>query len=143
MINLELEEADEILNQFSYTVNNLCFKPNKTAEEFKDSQLMQDLDLCWIRILANPDYRTDLRNEASALVGKRLVEEIPFVKEKLKHSTNPKMEKVAQKMAREHKTLQQSFSELVFYHFLLTCDPNESKILTDTLGTDFYILPLI
>lgn len=143
MINLELEEADEILNQFSYAVNNLCFKPNKTAEEFKDSQLMQDLDLCWLRILANPDYRTDLRNEASARVGKRLVEEIPFVKEKLKHSTNPKMEKVAQKMARVHRTLQQSFSELVFYHFWLICDRHETQILTDIMGEDFYMLPLI
>lgn len=143
MINLELEEADEILNQFSYTVNNLCFKPNKTAEEFKDSQLMQDLDLCWIRICSSNNYKTDLRNEASARVGKRLAEEVPFVKEKLKHSNNPKMQKVAEKMARIHRSLQQSFSELVFYHFWLTCDPNESKILTDTLGTDFYILPLI
>ena len=143
MINLELEEADEILNQFSYAINNLCFKVRKTAEEYKDVQLMQDLDLCWIRVLANPDYRFDLRNESSALVGKRLVEEIPFVKEKLERSTNPKMERVALKMARFHRTLQQSFSKLIFYHFLLTCSKKEAKILTDLMGEDFYMLPLI
>ena len=143
MINLELEEADEILNQFSYAINNLCFKVRKTAEEYKDVELMKDLDLCWIRVLANPSYGFDLRNEASARVGKRLVAEIPFVKEKLKHSTNPKMEKVAQKMARLHRTLQQSFSQLVFYHFWLICDRNETQILTDIMGEDFYMLPLI
>lgn len=143
MIDLKNCEAQEILNQFLYLTNDLCFKPQKTAEELKNSFLMKDLDLCWIRILANPDYRTDLRNEASAHVGKRLSTEITFVKEKLKHVTNPKMERVAQKMAREHKTLQQSFSELVFYHFLLTCDRNETQILTEIMGEDFYILPLI
>ena len=143
MINLELEEVQEILNQFLYLTNDLCFKPQKTAEELRDSFLMKDLDLCWIRILANPDYRFDLRNEASAHVGKRLVEEVPFVKEKLEHITNPKMERVAKKMAREHRTLQQSFSELVFYHFWLICDRHETQILTDIMGEDFYILPLI
>lgn len=142
MINLELEEVQEILNQFLYLTNDLCFKPQKTAEELRDSFLMKDLDLCWIRICSSNNYKTDLRNEASAQVSRQLAE-IPFVKEKLKKSNNTKMEKVAQKMAQRHRTLQQSFSELVYYHFWLICDRHETQILTDIMGEDFYILPLI
>lgn len=142
MINLELEDAEEIMNQFSYLTNNLVFKVNKTAEDYQDSALMEDLDLCWIRVLASPDYRTDLRNEASAKVGRQLAN-IPFVSEKLEQSNNPKMAEVAEKMSREHKTIQQSFSKLVFYHFLTTCTQKETGILSDLLGKDFYMLPLI
>lgn len=142
MIDLKNSDTQEILNQLSYLTNNLVFKVNKTAEELKDSQLMEDLDLCWIRILANPDYRTDLRNEASARVGRQLAN-IPFVVKKLEHSTNSKMEEVAEKMSQEHRFIQQSFSKLIFYHFALCCTAKENKILCDTLGEDFYRLPLI
>lgn len=142
MINLVSEDAEEIMNQFSYAINNLCFKVRKTAEEYKDAELMKDLDLCWIRICSSNNYKTDLRNEAAAQIGRQLAEN-PFVKENLKQSKNPKMQKVAEKMAKEHRTIQQSFSKLIFYHFLITCDRNESQILTDTLGKDFYMLPLI
>lgn len=142
MIDLKNCDAEEILNQFSYLTNNLVFKVNKNAEEYRNSELMEDLDFCWIRILASADYRTDLRNEASSKVGKQLAA-IPFVTKRLEHSNNQKMEKVAEKMAQEHKTIQQSFSKLVFYHFLLTCNAKESQILYDKLGKDFYRLPLI
>ncbi len=142
MIDLKNSDAQEILNQFSYAVNNLVFKVNQTAKEYSDSELMQDLDLCWIRILASPGYHTDLRNEESARVGKQLAA-IPFVVERLKHFNNQKMEEVAKKMKQEHKTIQQSFSKLVFYHFLLTCNSKESQILYNKLGEDFYRLPLI
>lgn len=142
MIDLQNCEAEEIFNQFSYMTNNLVFKAVKSAEEYRDSELMEDLDLCWIRILANPDYHTDLRNEASAKAGRQLAN-IPFVKKRLEHPTNPKMEKVAEKMSTEHRTLQQFFSKLIFYHFLIICNPDESKTLTDIMGEDFYKLPLI
>lgn len=142
MIDLKNCDAEEILNQFSYLTNNLVFKVNKNAEEYRNSELMEDLDFCWIRILASADYRTDLRNEASSKVGKQLAA-IPFVAKRLEHSNNQKMEEVAEKMAQEHKTIQQSFSKLVFYHFLLTCNSKESQILYDKLGKDFYRLPLI
>ena len=141
MINLVSEDAEEIMNQFSYAISNLCFKVDKTAEEYKDSQLMEDLDLCWIRVLANPDYRTDLRNEASAKIGRQL-SKIPFVAERLKLSNDLKMKAVAEKMAQEHR-IQQTFSKLIFYHFLTTCTQKESGILLDLLGEDFYRLPLI
>lgn len=142
MIDLKNSDTQEILNQLSYLTNNLVFKVNKTAEELKDSELMEDLDLCWIRILANPDYRTDLRNEASAKTGKQLAG-IPFIKSKIDGVNSPKMEEVAQKMAHEHRFIQQSFSKLIFYHFALCCTAKENKILCDTLGEDFYRLPLI
>ena len=142
MINLESENTQEIVNQFSYLTNNLVFKVAKNAEEYRDSQLMEDLDLCWIRILANPDYRTDLRNEASARVGRQLAN-IPFVVKKLEHSTNSKMEEVAEKMSQEHRFIQQSFSKLVFCHFALCCTAKENKILCDVMGEEFYRLPLI
>lgn len=142
MIDLKNCEAQEILNQFSYLTNNLVFKATKSAEEYRNSQLMEELDLCWIRLLCSPTYKTDLRNEASAKIGRQLAG-ISFVKSKLDSVNSPKMEEVAQKMAQEHRTIQQSFSKLVFYHFTLCCTAKENKILCDTLGKDFYRLPLI
>jgi len=142
MIDLKNYEPQEILNQFSYLTNNLVFKVNKTAEEYRDSSLMEELDLCWIRKLCSSDYHTDLRNEESAKVG-RLLAAIPFVAKKLELPTNPKVEEVAEKMSHEHRTIQQSFSKLIFYHFWITCSQRESKILTDIMGEDFYSLPLI
>lgn len=142
MINLESENTQEILNQISYLTNNLVFKVNKTAEELKDSELMEDLDLCWIRICSSNNYKTDMRNEETAKVGRKLTA-IPFVKDKLKRPNNPKMQKVAEKMSQEHRFIQQSFSKLVFCHFALCCTAKENKILCDTLGEDFYRLPLI
>lgn len=136
MINLELEDAEEIMNQFSYMTNNLVFKVNKTAEEYQDSALMEVLDLCWIRALANPDYRTDLRNEASAKIGRQL-SKIPFVAERLKLSNDLKMKAVAEKMAQEHRTIRQTFSKLIFYHFLTTCTQKESGIYLVKISTDF------
>lgn len=142
MINLVSEDAEEIMNQFSFLTSNITFKVCKTAEEYRNSQLMEDLDLCWIKILASPDYRTDLRNEAAAKIARQL-SEIPFVSERLERPTNPKMEEAAKKMAREHRTIQQSFLKLVFYHFTLSCTTRENRILRDALGEDFYRLPVI
>lgn len=142
MIDLKNYDAEEIMNQFSYLTNNLVFKVSKTAEEYQDSALMEDLDLCWIRTVSNPEYRTDLRNEASSRVGKQLAN-IPFVAKKLERSNNPKMAEVAEKMSQEHRTVQQSFSELIFYHFMLICNRKERQILSDVMGEGFYRLPLI
>lgn len=142
MIDLKNCNSQEIMNQFSYISNNLVFKPNKTAEEYQNSALMGDLDLCWIRIISCPEYMTDLRNEASARVGKQLAG-IPFVAERLEQSNNPKMVEVAEKMKHEHRTIQQSFSKLIFNHFMSTCNKEEQQILCDILGEQFYRLPLI
>lgn len=141
MIDLKNCNAQEIMNQFSYISNNLVFKPNKTAEEYKSSALMEDLDLCWIRIVSSPEYMTDLRNEASSRVGKQLAS-IPFVAKRLEKSNNPKMQEVAEKMAQQHRTIQQSFSKLICYHFMSTCNKEEQQILFDILGEEFYRLPL-
>ena len=46
MISLESKNTQEIVNQFSYLTNNLVFKVAQNAEEYRDSQLMEDLDLC-------------------------------------------------------------------------------------------------
>lgn len=142
MINLVSEDAEEIMNQFSFLTSNITFKVCKTAEEYRNSQLMEELDLCWIKVLSSPDYRTDPRNEAAAKIARQL-SEIPFVSERLERPTNPKMEEAAKKMAREHRTIQQSFSKLVFYHFTLSCTTRENRILRDALGEDFYRLPVI
>lgn len=142
MIDLKNYDAEEIMNQFSYLTNNLVFKVNKTAEEYQDSVLMEDLDLCWIRTVSSPEYRTDLRNEASSRIGKQLAN-IPFVAKKLEQSNNPKMSEVAEKMSQEHRTIQQSFSKLIFYHFMLICNRKEQQILSDVMGEGFYRLPLI
>ncbi len=103
---------------------------------------MGDLDIYWIKILSSSAYQTDLRNEASARIGRQLAE-IPFIKRKIELVDNKKMQKVAERMAMDHRTLQQTFSRLVFYHFLLICNKKESQTLIHTMGDSFYRLPLI
>lgn len=143
MIDLINSDAQEIVNQFSYLTNNLLFKPNKTAEEYRDSALMEELDICWIKTLSSPEYRTDLRNEASAQTAKKLVG-IPFVSRKMGLvSPDTRMAEVASRMRQEHRTLQQTFSKLVFCHFMSTCNGEEQKTLRDVMGGEFYRLPLI
>lgn len=142
MIDLKTANPQEIASYFSREVNNFCFNPKVTAEELKSSRLMKDLDLCWLRILSDPTYRTDLRNEKSSIVGRQLAD-IPFVKRKIELVDNPKMEDVAKRMAMDHRTLQQTFSGLVFYHFMLTCNKRENQTLLKVMGNSFYKLPLI
>lgn len=142
MIDLINASSQEIASYFSREVNNFCFSPKVAAEEHKSSRLMKDLDLCWIKILSSPTYRTDLRNEKSAQTGRRLAA-IPFVNRKMDLVDNPKMEDVAKRMAMDHRTLQQTFSGLVFYHFMLTCNKRENKTLLKVMGDSFYNLPFI
>ena len=142
MIDLENKEAHEIAKYFSHEVNNMFFKPDTIAEEQKRSRQMKELDLCWIKTLSSYTYRTDLRNEKSSIVGRQLAA-IPFVKRKIEQLDNPKMEDVAKIMAMDHRTLQQTFSGLVFYHFMLTCNERETQTLLNVMGDSFYKLPLI
>lgn len=142
MIDLKTASSLEIADYFSHKVNNILFKPDTIAEEQRKSRQMKDLDICWIKTLSNYAYRTDLRNEASAKAGRQLAE-IPFVVKKIELVSNPKMEDVAKRMEMDHRTLQQTFSELVFYHFMLTCNKRESQTLLKVMGDSFYKLPLI
>ena len=142
MIDLKTASSKEIASYFSHEVNNFCFNPIAVAKEVKASHLMKDLDLCWIKILSDPAYRTDLRNEKSALIGRQLAE-IPFIAKKIAMTGSPKMEEAAQIMATDHRTLQQTFSGLVFYHFMITCNKKESQTLLKVMGDSFYKLPLI
>ena len=142
MMDLKTASPQEIAKYFSREVNNMFFKPDKIAGEQRDSRQMEDLDICWIKVISDSGYRTDLRNEASAKTGRQLAE-IPFVKRKMESVSNEKMEKVAKEMAMDHRTLQQTFSGLVFYHFLQSCDKEESEELIAVMGESFYRLPLI
>ncbi len=142
MIDLRNTSAEEIASYFSHEVNNMFFKPDTIAEEQRKSRQMKDLDLCWIKILSSYTYRTDLRNEKSSIVGRQL-SEIPFIARKIEQLDNPKMEDVARRMSLDHRTLQQTFSGLVFYHFMLTCNKRETHILLKVMGDSFYKLPLI
>ena len=142
MMDLKTASPQEIAKYFSYEVNNMFFKPDKIAEEQNGSRQMEDLDICWIKVISDSGYRTDLRNEASAKTGRQLAE-IPFVKRKMESVSNEKMEKVAKEMAIDHRTLQQTFSGLVFYHFLQSCDKEEAEKLIVVMGESFYRLPLI
>lgn len=142
MIDLKTASSQEIASYFSREVNNLFFKPDTIAEEQKRSRQMKELDLCWIKTLSSYTYRTDLRNEKSALIGRQL-SAIPFVKRKIEQLDNPKMEEAAKIMAMDHRTLQQTFSGLVFYHFMLTCNKRETQTLLGVMGDSFYKLPLI
>ncbi len=142
MIDLKTASTQEIAKYFSHEVNNLLFKPKRIAEEQRDSRQMEDLDICWIKVLSGDAYRTDLRNEASAKAGRQL-SEIPFVKRKMGLVDNKKMEDVAKEMGMLHKTIQQSFSKLVFCHFLQSCNKREAQALIKVMGDSFYKLPLI
>lgn len=142
MIDLKVKEVQEIAKYFSCEVNNLFFKPDRIAEEQKDSKQMKDLDFCWIKILSGQNYMTDLRNEASAMIGRQLAE-IPFVKEQMELVSNQKMKAVAKWMAMEHRTLQQTFSKLIFYHLMLACNKEELEEMIEVMGDSFYMLPLI
>ncbi len=142
MMDLKTASPQEIAKYFSREVNNMFFKPDKIAEEQNGSRQMEDLDICWIKVISDSGYRTDLRNEASAKTGRQLAE-IPFVKRKMESVSNGKMEKVAKEMAIDHRTLQQTFSGLVFCHFLQSCDKEESEKLIAVMGESFYRLPLI
>lgn len=142
MIDLKTASSKEIASYFSREVNNFCFNPKVTAEELKSSRLMKDLDLCWIKILSGPAYRTDLRNEKSSLTGRQLAD-IPFIAKKIAMINSPKMEEVAKIMTMDHRTLQQTFSGLVFYHFMITCNKRETQTLLKVMGDSFYKLPLI
>lgn len=140
MMDLKTANPQEIAKYFSHEVNNMFFKPDKIAEEQKDSRQMEDLDICWIKVISDSRYRTDLRNEASARTGRQLAE-IPFVKKMMESVSNEKMEKVAKEMAIDHRTLQQTFSGLVFFHFLQSCDKEEAEKLIAVMGESFYRLP--
>lgn len=142
MIDLEAKEVQEIAKYFSHEANNLLFRPDWIAEEQKDSKQMKDLDFCWIKVLSSDTYRTDLRNEASAKTGKQLVD-IPFVRRRMESVRNGKMEKVAREMEKSHRTIQQTFSGLIFYHFLQSCNERETQTIIEVMGDSFYKLPLI
>lgn len=142
MIDLKTADSQEIASYFSREVNNMFFKPDTIAEEQRKSRQMKDLDLCWIKTLSSYTYRTDLRNEKSALTGRQLAE-IPFIAGKIEQLDNPKMEDVAKRMAMDHRTLQQTFSGLVFYHFMITCNKRETQTLLGVMGESFYKLPFI
>lgn len=142
MIDLKTAAPQEIASYFSREVNHLFFKPDRIAKEQKKSKQMKELDLCWIKIVSSCTYGTDLRNEASAKTGRQLAK-IPFVAKKIERIDNPKMEKVAEKMAMDHRTLQQTFSGLVFYHFMLACNKKDTHTLLKVMGDSFYKLPFI
>lgn len=142
MIDLKEQGVQEIVKYFSHEVNNMLFNPERITEEQLESKQMKELDICWIRILSSATYRTDLRNEASAKRGRQLAE-IPFVKKKMELVNNQKMEEVAKEMTMEHRTLQQNFSKLTFFHLLQTCNQKEQDTLVRAMGESFCRLPLI
>lgn len=142
MMDLKNTDVKEIARYFSYEVNNFLFKPERIATEQIDSADMKDLDLCWIKILADRNYRTDLRNEQSAKIG-RLLATVPFIRKKLESVDNSKMAEVAEIMSCDHRTLQQTFSSLIFYHLQLISSEEDTAELSQVLGDRFYMLPLI
>ena len=142
MMDLKNTEVKEIARYFSGEVNNFLFKPQLIATEQKNSKDMQDLDFCWIKILTSNEYRTDLRNEQSAKVG-RLLATVPFIRKRLESVGNSKMMKVAEIMSCDHRTLQQTFSSLIFYHLQLISSEEDTAELSQVLGDRFYMLPLI
>ncbi len=142
LIDLKTAGAKEIAEFFTDITNSFSFNPVRTAEELRGSKEMDALDLCWLKTLSSPDYGTDGRNEIAARKGRQLAE-IPFIKRKMERANSPKMDEAAKKIAWEHRTLQQTFSKLVFYHFMQECSNGNRQRLIRVMGEDFYKLPLI
>lgn len=141
-MDLQNTDVKEIAKYFSNKVNNFLFQPQPIAIEQKNSSDMKDLDHCWIKLISGNTYRTDARNEHSAKLAKSLVA-MPFIQKAIAETDNSRMEEVARIMSCEHRTLQQTFSGLIFYHLQLTCSQQEQQALSGKFGTDFYKLPLI
>lgn len=135
--------TDELIVYFSRMANNICFRPETAAEELISDTDMEALDAHWIRILADINYRTDGRNELAALTARKLAA-VPVVQEMIRNnSENEKMQTVAEGMALDHRTIQQSFSRLVFYHLYLAVPVEAKKELVKTAGEEFWYLPMI
>ena len=137
--------VNEIVKYFSNKVNDLCFKPQKICLELKESQEMKILTYYWIYILSQDTYRFDGRNEYSSQIGKKLYQ-IPFIKEQIDYLliySDEKMKLVAEKMSYEHRTLQQSFSSIIFYHLFITCNDNQQIYLKENFEKEFFLTPLI
>lgn len=141
-MDLQNTDVKEIAKYFSNKVNNFLFQPQPIAIEQKNSSDMKDLDHCWIKLISGNTYRTDARNEYSSKLAKSLIT-IPFICKRIAETDNNRMEEVAKIMSCEHRTLQQTFSGLIFYHLQLTCNEQEQQALSGKFGTDFYKLPLI
>ena len=139
---LKTETVDNIVKVFMDKTNTLCFNPKELGEELKSSQDMKDLSLYWIKELSNENYNVDGRNEYSSQIGKKL-NDYSFIKEKFNTLNNPKMELVAKKITKEHKTLQQSFSSVVFYVITTMLTKKELEVIYKNLYFDFYITPMI
>ena len=141
-MDLQNTDVKEIAKYFSDKVNNFLFQPQPIAIEQKNSSDMKDLDHDWIKLISGNTYKTDARNEHSANLAKSLVT-VPFIQKRIAKTDNSRMEEVAKIMSCEHKTLQQTFSSLVFYHLQITCSEQEQQVLSNKYGADFYRLPLI
>ena len=53
MMDLKTASPQEIAKYFSREVNNMFFKPDKIAEEQNGSRQMEDLDICWIKVISD------------------------------------------------------------------------------------------
>lgn len=134
--------VDEIVKKFMDEVNILCFNTKSFGEKLKSNPNMRDLAYYWIKELSDKNYPIDGRNEYSANVGKKLIT-YSFIQDEITKLNNHRMEEVAKKMIKEHKTLQQSFSSVAFYVIAIKLTKKQMEELSKDLYEDFYITPMI
>lgn len=78
MIDMRTATVKEIALYFSHETNGILFRPEEI--------------ICWIRVLSDYAYRTGLRNERPAQVGRKLAG-IPLVKKKMESASNRRWRK--------------------------------------------------
>lgn len=108
--------AVQLQKLFSNHVNNFLFDPKQIHDEIcKNNTARENFELIaenWIQMLAKQKSccMFDGRNEYACMIGEKLN---PFLARKEIPTT---IQLFSEEMSREHRTLQQSFSSLVFLY---------------------------
>jgi hypothetical protein len=150
--------VDDFVESATDLVNNFSFEADKT-----DAAILNDEVLCgafrpivmmWIRTLAELYDKGwyDGRNEFSCQIGKKVISTAVGKKVVecgvVKPDINPIFNEIENKMSRQHRTLQQSFSALCF-HFLYNSISEKDEFISELnasgmdLDKNFWNTPLI
>ena len=111
------EDEKQISHEFSLVVNSFTISTKELIAAIKAddaaNKKMQEIGYYWIRKSTTQDY--DDRNEIACRKCRELVEAEPAIKEKTEERKTLGY-RVAELMARDHRTLQQTFTGFVFRH---------------------------
>lgn len=142
-------KGEELAEKVEDFVNNYTFDQSGFVEEIKtreDKEKILPILLFWILKLKiiNDCKRYDLRNEYSVIIGKKIYKILHNEINDMYNKTSKSIREgvcFIEAMSKAHRTLQQSFSGLIFESLL--CFPELKEKLLIELDEDFYKTPLI